>query len=95
MSRATAPLAGNGPRRLFGEVEALAREIGSLRGDIDSSAERENQIMLQLDGLREEIRGLTRDVGALAPRASVEAIEGALAELAARVDAQRDRGRRG
>ncbi len=88
----TAPLSGNGPRRFFGKVEALAREIDSLRGNLDSSAERENQIMLQLKGLREEIRGLTRDVGALAPRASVEAIEGALAELAARVDAQRDRG---
>ncbi len=83
---------GNGPRRLFGEVEALAREIGALREDIDGGAEREEQIMLQLDGLRAEIRGLTREVGALAPRASVEAIEGALAELAARVDAQRDRG---
>jgi localization factor PodJL len=84
--------AGYGPRRLFGEVDALAREIGALRENVDCSAEREKQIMLQLDGLRAEIRGLTRDVGALAPRASVEAIEGALAELAARVDAQRDRG---
>jgi len=82
----------NGPRRLFGKVEALAREIGSLRGDLDNSASRERQIMLQLDGLREEIRSLTRDVGELAPRASVEAIEGELAELAARVDVQRDRG---
>ncbi len=82
----------NGPRRLFGKVEALTREIGSLRGDLDNSALRERQIMLQLDGLRDEIRSLTHDVGELAPRASVEAIEGALAELAARVDAQRDRG---
>ncbi len=75
-----------------GEIEALERQMGSLRGDFDNSAERERHIMLQVDGLREEIRSLTRGVGELAPRASIEAIERALADLAERVAAQRARG---
>ncbi len=75
-----------------GEMEALERQLGSLRGDFDNSAERERHIMMQVDGLREEIRGLSRGVGELAPRASVEAIERALSDLAERVDAQRARG---
>jgi localization factor PodJL len=88
---ASAPAEG-GARRFSGEMEALERKIGALRGDLDNSAERERHIMLQVDGLREEIRILTRGVGELAPRASVEAIECALADLAERVDAQRERG---
>ncbi len=82
--------------RRFGEMredmEALERQLGSLRGDLDNSAERERHIMLQVDGLREEIRSLTRGVGELAPRASVEAIERALSDLAERVGAQRAKG---
>ncbi len=77
---------------VHGEIEALERQMGSLRGDFDNSAERERHIMLQVDGLREEIRSLTRGVGELAPRASIEAIERALADLAERVAAQRARG---
>jgi len=77
---------------LTGEIEALERQLGSLRGDFDDSAERERHIMLQVDGLREEIRSLTRGVGELAPRASIEAIERALADLVERVAVQRANG---
>ena len=78
--------------RSSGKMEALARQMDSLRGDLDDSAERERHILLQVDGLREEIRSLTRGVGELAPRASLDSIERALADLAERVDAQRGRG---
>jgi len=88
---APAPAEGRATRS-SSEREAFEREIGALRGDLDNSAERERHIMLQVDGLREEIRSLTRGVGELAPRASLEAIESALADLAERVDAQRERG---
>ncbi|BDV37965.1 peptidoglycan-binding protein [Methylocystis bryophila] len=74
------------------EMEALTRQLDSLRGDLDNSAERERHIMLQVDGLREEIRGLSRGVGELASRASVEAIDRALSDLAERVGAQRAKG---
>ena len=84
--------ADGGARRSLGDMEALERQVGSLRGDLDNSAERERHIMLQVDGLREEIRSLSRGVGELAPRASVESIERALVDLAERVDAQRGRG---
>ena len=77
---------------LRGQVEGLSGLMESVRGDAAQRSDQQYVIVRQVEDLREEIEGLSRALGDLAPRASVTAIESALRDLARRIDSQRDRG---
>ncbi len=73
-------------------LEAISRQLEAAR---DCESERDEQqyaVVRQVGALRRDVEDMSRLVGELAPRASVEAVERALRDLARRVDAQRDRG---
>ena len=77
---------------LRGQVEGLSGLMESVRDDAAQRSDQQYVIVRQVEELREEIDGLSRALGDLAPRASVTAIESALRDLARRIDSQRDRG---
>ena len=77
---------------LRGQVEGLSGLMESVRDDAAQRSDQQYVIVRQVEELREEIEGLSRALGDLAPRASVTAIESALRDLARRIDSQRDRG---
>ena len=77
---------------LRGQVEGLSGLMESVRDDAAQRSDQQYVIVRQVEELREEIDGLSRALGDLAPRASVTAIESALRDLARRINSQRDRG---
>ena len=77
---------------LRGQVEGLSGLMESVRDDAAQRSDQQYVIVRQVEELREEIEGLSRALGDLAPRASVTAIESALRDLARRINSQRDRG---
>jgi localization factor PodJL len=100
LSDGAAPLVADEPASADpARFDALASSINSISQQIDAvsrnAGERADQqlvVMRQIEGLRHEMDGLSKAIDALAPRASVAAIEGALRDLSRRIDIQRDRG---
>ena len=77
---------------LNASLDALSRQIETVRTDAGERADQQIVLMRQVEGLRREIEEVGRAVGDLAPRASVAAVETALRDLVHRVDTQRQRG---
>ena len=80
----------------FGElsdaVVTLSQQLAELRGEASQNARQQSLMLRQMDGLRHEVLDLSRLMNDIAPRASVAAVEEALRDLVARIDAQRGRG---
>jgi localization factor PodJL len=72
--------------------DALSKQLEIARQEAAARAEQQLTAMRQVEGLHREIEQMSRAIGDLAPRASVAAIETALADLLHRIDAQRHRG---
>ena len=77
---------------LQGTIDAIAKQIDSVREDATERADQQLVTMRQIEGLRREVQDVAHTVGQLAPRASIHAVEDALRDLSFRVEAQRDRG---
>ncbi len=73
-------------------IDAIARQLDGVREDATERADQQLVAMRQIESLRHEVQDMAHTLGALAPRASISAVENALRDLAYRVDAQRNRG---
>ncbi|MCX7898783.1 MAG: hypothetical protein N2444_01610, partial [Methylocystis sp.] len=73
-------------------IDSIARQLSGVREDATERADQQLVAMRQIESLRREVQDMAHAVGDLAPRASVNAVENALRDLADRIDAQRDRG---
>jgi localization factor PodJL len=90
------PRFGAPPAQRFGDlqhaIDSISTQIEAIRS---SAVERDNQhrfVMGQINHLRDEVTGLTRALGDLAPRSSIAAIEAALHTLADRIEARGSQG---
>jgi localization factor PodJL len=91
-SRNEHPAVARGFGQMSESVERLSRQVANVHNGVGQNVDRQERIVKEIEGLREEIEGLSHTLGELAPRASITSIETALHELAHRIDAQRDRG---
>jgi localization factor PodJL len=82
--------------RRFGELDhalaELSRQLAEARAESQQNARQQGLALREMEALRQEVEGLARLMGDIAPRASVAAIETALCDLSHRIEAQRDRG---
>ena len=92
VSRTEHPVVARRFDQLGDSMGTLSRQVSAVQSDIGQNSDRQERIVREVEGLREEIEGLSRTLGDLAPRASTTSIETALRDLAERIDAQRDRG---
>jgi localization factor PodJL len=73
-------------------IDSVARHLDGFREDAAERADQQLVMMRQIENVRREIQDMARAIGELAPRASVAAIDTALADLRQRIDLQRDYG---
>lgn len=73
-------------------LDAIAQQLDTVREGSSERADQQIVVMRQVEGLRREVEDMSRAIGDLAPRASVNAIEIALRDLAHRIESQRHRG---
>jgi len=73
-------------------IDSVARHLDGFREDAAERGDQQLVMMRQIENVRREIQDMARAIGELAPRASVAAIDTALADLRQRIDLQRDRG---
>lgn len=72
--------------------DSLSQQLAAARREADARAQQQTEATRQVEGLRRDIEQMSRAIGDLAPRASVAAIETAIADLMRRIDAQRTHG---
>jgi localization factor PodJL len=73
-------------------IESIAKQIESVRNGAIGQDERQRFVVGQIEALRDEIDGLSRELRDLAPRSSIASVEAALRTLADRIEAQRSHG---